>query len=276
MSALSESSQEYGTLDKQYVDTLQQEQPSIYLSVKNLCAFVLGSNLHVECTSSDNRCIVRPLSSTLVMQLAKVLLQNISNYELPPVSEYSTTFPQGASQPALDRLDEIGKYKAVHQLRGMAVKGGGKVTWLFGKSYLLWSRCWPLIRQRTRDAFANSEGQKGPGPSDSILEDVDRVLDIYEASLGLEKQKKEGTSENDQPIVGTVLVQSVNASVSDNSDLIWAADFNCALQRRQHIRKQSVESRLAEVSADENTTPDDDASQISPSERVVELPSTSA
>lgn len=149
---------------------VQQELPTIYVSVKNLIACALGKNYEVPQEPK-----MQPQN---VMTCAKYLLQAIRSYPLPDVEQFCEEHPQPDDQLGVDRLEDICKYKVIHALRYKAEEKGGKITRLFGKSYIQWSKMWTSFRRTTVELI--QENTHIP------MEEIEFFLRTYEASLDLE------------------------------------------------------------------------------------------
>eukprot|EP01032_Pedospumella_encystans_P017763 gene17763-20235_t len=193
---------------------VQQELPTIYVSVKNLIACALGKNYEESFEAK-----IKPQN---VMTCAKFLLQAIRSCPLPDIEQFCEEHPQPEDQLGVDRLDDICKYKVIHALRYKAEEKGGKITRLFGKSYIKWSKSWNLFRNTTVELLQQN--------THIPLEEIEYFLKTYEASLDLE-DKPEG--------------------VENNEKLIWATDFNGVLLEMQKERHQRVEGRQKDVPTEE-------------------------
>jgi hypothetical protein len=68
-------------------------------------------------------------------------------------------------------MEEIIKYKCVYQLRTMAVSKGGKISQLFGRTYLTWTKIWPTVKESIRL------------PAGVEQNELDMVLRVFEQSL---------------------------------------------------------------------------------------------
>ena len=158
------------------------------------------------------------------MLCGKLLLQAIQAHDLPSINDFVLQYPQLDEQTGVDRLDMLCKYKAVYGLHASAKKAGGRVSRLFGRSYFLWSRCWPQIRANTIlliQTVANIDEA-----------DVNIILNVYERTIN--------TSTDDQ-------IQN-----KEMTELIWAVDFTEALRSKQRQRSQVVAGRLVDKAYNED------------------------
>ena len=165
MSEFNEQSDYTAALEQE----LQQELPSIYASVKNLIACLLGKTY------------VSPLEPSIspqnVMTCSKFLLQAIRSHVLVDVKQFCEENLLRINQTEAERLDEICKYKVAFEQRKKTAEKGGKIIKLFGRSYLQWSKCWPKCREETTNLIAEN--------TSITPEEVKLFLDTYEESLNL-------------------------------------------------------------------------------------------
>lgn len=248
------------------VQLLVNEAPKLGDACKNLVAMLSAKSIPTE----------DPVPVTELLSCARVLLKQLNAHVLVDVVEWGSLHPQG-ELTAMQRIDQLREYKVVHALRAKAETMGGKVSKLFGKSFVLWSGCWKEVRQACSTAEAR--------PKD-VADDVWAVfLDSFELSLGLSEAESSGmvcqnkgeashagadanaeataiagtdgtTAEQQQDAVNSVLqaLQLPGAAVTspvalrtlsasaDDADLIWAVSFKDALAARRLKREQKVES----------------------------------
>lgn len=146
---------------------VQQELPTIYVSVKNLIAYAMGRNYG---SALESR--IQPQN---VMTCAKYLLQAIRSQPLPDVEQFCAENPQPEDQLGVERLEDICKYKVIYALRYKAEAKGGRITRLFGKKYIRWSKGWNMFRKRTMELL--QENTHIP------LDEIEFFLQTYEKSL---------------------------------------------------------------------------------------------
>jgi hypothetical protein len=146
---------------------VQQELPTIYVSVKNLIAYAMGKSYDATVETR-----IQPQN---VMTCAKYLLQAIKSRPLPDVEQFCAEHPQSDDQLGLERLEEICKYKVIYALRYKAEEKGGRITKLFGKSYIRWTKLWDVFRRDTVKLL--KENTHIP------IEEIEYFLQTYEASL---------------------------------------------------------------------------------------------
>lgn len=146
---------------------VQQELPTIYGSVKNLIACALGKSYDAPLDPK-----IAPQNA---MTCAKYLLQAIRSHPLPDVEEFCAQYPQPEDQLGVDRLEDICKYKVIYALRYKAEEKGGKITRLFGRSYIKWTKMWKVFRSSTVELI--KENTHIP------MDEIEFFLQTYEESL---------------------------------------------------------------------------------------------
>ena len=251
------------------VRQLVDEVPNLGDACKNLVAMLSAKSMPTE----------EPVPVTELLSCARVLLKQINAHALVDVVEWGADHPQG-ELTAMQRIDQLREYKVVHALRAKAEKMGGRVSKLFGKSFILWSGCWKEVRHAcmTPDACPAH-----------VADDVWAVfLDCFELSLGLppaeqsglvqqeqQQEQIEGAGKGESPAEGKAAgvnaeqQEAVNSVLSalqregkdasvlntaepaslrplrasaDDGDLVWAVSFKDALAARRLAREQKVES----------------------------------
>lgn len=146
---------------------VQQELPTIYVSVKNLIAYAMGKSY--DATAPQR---IQPQN---VMTCAKYLLEAIRRRPLPDVEQFCAEHPQPEDQLGVDRLEDICKYKVIYALRYKAEEKGGRITRLFGKSYIRWTKLWDVFRQDAEKLLVEN--------THIPMEEIEYFLQTYEASL---------------------------------------------------------------------------------------------
>ena len=166
------------------VKELVEEHPKLDAACKNLIALLSAK-------SAQTQDIIHPLE---LLQCARVLLKALNAHQLVDVVEWGSSHPQSQEQGALDRIQQLTQYKVVRALRIKANDMGGKVTKLFGKSFILWSGCWKQVRQAAMlDA-----------PTTVADASFDLFLDTFEVSLDLSTEEQSGLVDkgrDDEPVV---------------------------------------------------------------------------
>ena len=142
--------------------------------------------------------------------------------ELPEPITWSTQNPQGGDQTAVERLDEINRYKVAFLLKSRVEKNKkAKVTSLFGQKLLRWTQCW--MRAREIIIADNNDSSKIPKVPAPVLS---QFLYIFAASLGYEKNI------------------SLQDSCDKYIDLVWAQDFAGKLAEFQSERMSAAKERI--------------------------------
>jgi hypothetical protein len=91
------------------------------------------------------------------------------------VEQFCAENPQPEDQLGVDRLEDICKYKVICALRYKAEAKGGRITRLFGKSYIRWTKMWKVFRKDTEKLLREN--------THIPKEEIDMFLQTYEASL---------------------------------------------------------------------------------------------
>jgi len=154
-----------------YALEIQEELPTIYMSIKNLITYVVGKNYDQRIVSGFQ------ISPQNVMVCAKYLLQAVRAYQLPSVEQFAAANPSCSS-------DELSKYMAVCEVCRSLAEKGGKVGRVLGRSYFLWTKSWVYIKQIALELIQHN------APAISLA-DISLVLDTYETSLNLEEPNPE-------------------------------------------------------------------------------------
>lgn len=113
-----------------------------------------------------------------------------------------------------DRLDEILKYKCLYDMKKrISAQNGGKVSTIFGRSYLKISKSWPAIKSTIIL------------PEHIYSEMFDYFISHFESSL----------------------VMDINDSynVMNDDSLVWSINFYETLKQRQEKRKEEAKKRIA-------------------------------
>lgn len=130
-----------------------KEIPKIQTAIKNEIAVILGRS-----TADEELKLM--LTPERVLVCARILSKALNSYELCDYMEWAERYPQLEDQTALSRLDQLTQYKVIKFLHDKVKLTSGKVSQLFGRSFLLWSQLWPslqeeIIRQNNRDRVAS-------------------------------------------------------------------------------------------------------------------------
>ena len=140
---------------------IQQEMPTIYVSVKQLITSLLGKNAE------------SPLEPKILPQnvitCAKYLLQSIGTNSDSECERKGS--PE--NQISKEQFDELCKYKVVNELQYKASQKAAKNK----KSYFHWSKHWKVYRKKTKDML--QENTHIP------LQEIELFLQSYESSMNL-------------------------------------------------------------------------------------------
>ena len=218
------------------------EEPKLDSVLKNLIALMSAkSSLQLENFEVD---VIQPME---LLGCARLVSKALNGVDLAAdVVEWGASHPQGEDQTGIDRMDELQHYKVARALCQKASSAGGKITKLFGKSFLLWSGAWKKIRE---EAVRNATIETNMDNLNSFLDCIERVIDTPK---GEQTNLKSEKSEKSETPSDTTANTNTNASVTEGTlkeklapetddDLIWAKDFNSALTARRAERQKKVE-----------------------------------
>ena len=192
---------------EQAMKALKSETPRITDAIKNLCSILAA----VDLARGDKRQPKQPPHEiSMLLDIAKVVLACINAHELVSPDEWVQRHTQLESETASDRI-AITQYRACHVLRALAAAvPNAKITKLFGRGFINGTRCWSDIDISSRQKLAANP--KFAGSEHTIT----AFLDGWAKSIASERGGGDGSDE-------------------DYSGLIWAADFNAALQVQKKI-----------------------------------------
>ena len=213
------------------MEALKDEQPRISDAMKNFCSVLAATDLTTPKTAASapnatKREQQRPHDFKQLISIAKVVLQAINAYELLTPDAWAQAHPQGEEESGAARIEAITTYKACAALRAHAASQLGtsapKLTKLLGRGYLRATRCWT----DGVHAAAAAELARLRFPPHTV-----------EAFL-------DGWSKAVDPVQGV-------DGAEDVGGLVWAADFNAALQARRVARDAEVAERRARMESGE-------------------------
>ena len=136
--------------------------------------------------------------------------------------QWGLDHPQGEQQSALDRVDQIKRYRVIKSLHDKVTASNAKPAKYFGKKFFTWA--------------------------DGTFDEVKRRA----YTLG---NVSENDITNTEPKCALiefceVLKQSLGEDDAEYGDLIWAIDFHKALQKRQADRAARVQEDLKDRQAE--------------------------
>ena len=230
---------------------LQNEQPKIDQSLKNLLTVILGKvSSHtlesgmdqMNIASDDNKegntnrktsnFNLAHFTPSNLLSFVKLFLGALQETALPSLQEYFVQHPQKEDESAIAYLNRICDYKASYFLREKVIQNKSKISKIFGKSYFLYTNVFPEIKQRmllkfrTAGVDSKTTSVLPTVTSCSIFseEEFDYLLKTYEESIfgRVDGSYKESNSYN---------------------DLIWAKNFQETLQEQQKKRTEKVEEQ---------------------------------
>jgi len=209
------------------LDIIRTEQPKIDASVKNFLSVLIAKGQKdpavarsVSSSTSSTVDSLIDLSPHFLMDYAKLFLSCVQQTEMIDYSEYFTLNLQKADESAIDRLNEMCKYKAFYAYRQHVIQSGQKVSKHFGRSYFTFANIWSRIRGQYLSRLESGENKN------LTLGEGLQFIELYEKSLAIA---------ND---------------TNTDSDIIWAQNFQQALQKRQISRMENATQRVNEAMAD--------------------------
>lgn len=207
------------------VKMVAEELPKIDSALKN-CASVLSaaSLTRSESDPGTSRSQLEWINCMKIFYKAV----NLQTFKESP--QWGVEHPQGQEQSALDRVDQIKRYKVLKSLHDKVLGSDGKPGKYLGKKFFSWAEgTFEEVKQRAY-SLANL--------SDSDIRNIESVPGKYAIVEFCE-----------------VLEQSLVKDDKEYADLIWAVDFQKALQQRQADRAQRVkEQKEREAAAKEEIT----------------------
>lgn len=194
-------------------DQVKNETPRITDAVKNFMSLLIAKSF----TDTD-------FNAAIITACSKTLLFEAQRFVLPTIEEFLVKHPQGADQTGEERIDEVCRYKVIYALREqLKATQDQKISKFFGKSFFKWSKCWPELRQSVESNLMRDQ---------NISEEyVTLFLNMFEHSI---------FDTNDY-----------GDDLEDDRKLIWAADLNKELKRRQEKRIELGKQRTAATNSED-------------------------
>lgn len=132
------------TVLKDYCDEILEDQPKLDAAIKNLISIFL-SNISKD--EDGNQAAVDQLVFQHVMSCARLLSKEFNAALLSDVLVWCEDNPQGETS-ASDRMTEVAQYKAAKFMLDKVIESGQKPSKIFGKKFLLMTKCWGTLRQK--------------------------------------------------------------------------------------------------------------------------------
>lgn len=266
---------------------IMSEQPKFSVAIKNLISVLVARSQVVSHDNATDGTNSVPKagsgnvldSNVLLLQytkVAQVFLKELSLCGSHDVVEWGVMNPQGSDQGGFDRIDQLTKYKVCFGLRKQVLEKGEKVSKYFGKSLILWTNSWSMLREAVEskmkedmnshipqervqlflDTLAKSLKILPPSTCDekesnskenvdTETEGVEPASDTIDDTSNTDKMGEDIEKSKATPTTSHVFDSIIEASNEDqdDSDLIWATNttsFNQILAERQQQRKQAV------------------------------------
>ena len=189
------------------------EVPKLDAACKNLCSALIA-----ESNSRSETDQVGPRRTELQwINTMKLFYRELQRYELLDSPQYGLEHPQTEDQTAIDRIEQLTRYNVIKACHDKVRSSGNKPGKYFGKRYFTWAQG-TLEEIRDRAKLQLSEELQG------IL---DEFVDALSVSL------VDTTSEDDME--------------TSRADLVWAVDFNKALQARQKRRERKAQTQASRL-----------------------------
>jgi len=218
---------------------LLREAPKIDAAVKNYLAVRIAKHQtthlqnKVHVLGEDGLEVLEELEQLDPMtsqRLCAAVLKAVNEHELLPPHEWAASKPQGEEQSGLDRIQELSEYKVVHMVWSKARAAETKPAKALGRSAL--ALVWPDVRPKIKE-------RTGGLASDKLVE---MFLDAFFDTSSVPPSADIGSK-----------ADGVDAAKSlGDSDLVWSANFQAALQQRSAARLRAVQERVAAADAAAN------------------------
>ena len=218
----------------EHAQKLIDDNPKIGGAVKNLMAMVLARHTTdpaAHLLFSDGGAF----TPAAALSCGRALLQAINACVLPSPAEQAAAQPQGVGQSADARLTELIQYKCLYHLHQRAITSGGRVHALFGRRLFAWSGCWPRVR-------AACERDRPAAVPDDVFA---YFLGEFERSLLLADVSPAGAGGANGERMQAGLGAAAGFGPASDAALVWAANFNDVLKKRQELRKAAALERIA-------------------------------
>mmetsp|Transcript_31411 Transcript_31411/g.62701 ORF Transcript_31411/g.62701 Transcript_31411/m.62701 type:complete len:297 (-) Transcript_31411:152-1042(-) len=237
-------------------DEFRNDSPCISGAMKSYLTVLLAEEVtrppipvvrHIR----DGVDLTPPVAPTMnqkdVMDCARVVLQLVNAYEPPTEAEWAENHPQGEEETASARLDAVAEFRvarvlAAHVLKAAAASSppsSGKVTKLFGRKFLVATKCWESTILPAAEAALGLVAVDGSLPqSSSSPPSSQRSVCVPRDTA---KAFLDGW--------GRTLVSGEGGDHEGIASLVWAKDFSKELQNRRMARSQEVQSRNDRSSA---------------------------
>lgn len=222
---------------------MQADTPRISDAMKNYCSVLAGNAAGAADTAFAPPASAASASSAPpppppryelrdLLDMAKVALKAINDFELPEPAQWNVLHPQADDESGTSRMDALARYRAATLLAARCREAASapsatpaakaaKATKLLGRGWLRATRCW---EGGARDAAAAALGASARRFEPAT---VDAFLDGWGAAILADGGAAGGEG----------------GGTAADADLIWATDFNAAVLARRKARVQEVKER---------------------------------
>lgn len=197
---------------------VMEDRPTIEGALRNLATVLTAKSV----TRSDSDPGVSR-SQVEWVNCMKLFYKAANSQTFKDSPQWGVDHPQGHTQTALDRVDQIKRYKVIKSLYDKLVASDAKPAKYFGKKFFTWSA----------------------GTFDEVKERAYTLANLSESEITKTEDKCALVE------FCEVLEQSLLEGDVEYGDLIWALDFQKALQKRQadRIARVKVEQKEREEAA---------------------------
>jgi hypothetical protein len=197
---------------------VMEETPKLDAALKNLASILMGNS--VTRSESDPG---KPRSPNQVINSMKYLYKAINAQAFKESPQWGVDHPQGEEQSALDRIEQIKRYKVVKMLHSR-------------------------VCGTDHDVQNNSKGKVGsPSPGKyfgkKFFTWAEGAFDEIKARAVATADKVATMTEDDKDALNDFVAafeQSLRDDDAEYADLVWSTDFTRALQERQKARQEKV------------------------------------
>ena len=200
---------------------LMNDQPSIDDALKNTISLLVAKGMTTtDAKIANGECVI---NIEVAFSIARFISKSINSLDLPSLECWILENPQGDNQLATDRIDEVIKMKVCKflydKVKSSSAKDvNAKVTKLFGKKFIIWTKTWDRISAKVLETC---EGMIN-------TQEIEYFLSTFKQSIDIENI----TSNN----------EILNSSELSDTKLIWSN-----LTKSLEVRS---ESRSREINAD--------------------------
>lgn len=125
---------------------LMNDEPRIENALKNFLSVLIGKasvpSPSIPSSSMISTKQTIAILSKTYLTCGRLFLKHLQDFQLIDPVSWGIKHTQQGSQSALERIDEITKYKVVFVLHKMVKEKNSKISQYFGKLFFQWSQIW--------------------------------------------------------------------------------------------------------------------------------------